>query len=160
MNRGIMTIALVAMLAVALPIWTEDCGAEYVPTEQVMLHFDYRPLGEAYVPAHTGEPPIYSNVESLVAMGTWHYLVDDAPWSPDDVVSKDRLDIVIDVAPVPPEPYVPPQPEPTPTPTPTPTPDPEPSDDTRAIDPRLIGAGIAIGVVAFVAVLYWAIRRL
>lgn len=165
-RTGALIIAAVLVLTIPAII-AEDADAE-----PCSLHFDYLPAGEAWVPATVGLPPIPSNVQPMVDKGTWHY-EDGTPWSPEDIVDKNRLNIIIDVRPDPPvpdppdiDPWPTPTPEPTPTPTPTPTPaptptpEPEPSrNEDNATKYALIVTGAGIAVAAVMVLGYFAMRR-
>ena len=159
MSRRALAIALVVLLAAAIPI----CAGDDSDAEAALLHFDYLPVGQAWIPATIGEAPDPVDVQTMVDKGTWHYEADGTPWSPEDIVTADRLNIIIDERPPEPVPPVPP-PEPTPTPVPpsppAPTPTPSGSSDSTDLRPWIIGGAISAGAVVLIGVLLWSSRRL
>lgn len=109
------------------------CWSDSAEADPCVVHFDYQPRGDCYMPATIGKPILRENIQFLIDMGSWH-LENGDPWDPDAPITGDTL-IIIDERPEPiPVPVVPvptPSPEIIPGPTPAPTPS-SPNDNQNS----------------------------
>ena len=125
--RSAVVLIAVVLTASAIGI----CWSDSAEADPCVVHFDYQPRGDCYMPATIGKPILRENIQFLIDMGSWH-LENGDPWDPDAPITGDML-IIIDERPEPiPTPVVP-VPTPTPEITPGPAPTPSPQDSNQNV---------------------------